>query len=132
MKVSDSTNIQLPLRNLISIIGAVALGVWAYFGVIERLNTIETNGKLMIADVEKNTEFRIKWPRGEMGSLPADSEQFLLIEDIIVDVEKITARVDEMMNNKVNIERLIKDVDKIAEQLEILKDKVRANGGYTK
>tara|TARA_R100001440_G_scaffold62776_1_gene82904 strand:+ start:265 stop:663 length:399 start_codon:yes stop_codon:yes gene_type:complete len=130
MKVSENTNIQLPLRNLISIIGAVALGVWAYFGVIERLNTIETNGKLMIADVEKNTEFRIKWPRGEMGSLPADSEQFLLIEDIIVDVEKITARVDEMMNNKVNIERLIKDVDKIAEQLEILKDKVRANGSY--
>ena len=130
MKVSENTNIQLPLRNLISIIGAVALGVWAYFGVIERLNTIETNGKLMIAYVEKNTEFRIKWPRGEMGSLPADSEQFLLIEDIIVDVEKITARVDEMMNNKVNIERLIKDVDKIAEQLEILKDKVRANGSY--
>ena len=130
MKVSDNTNIQLPLRNLISIIAAVALGVWAYFGVIERLNTIETNGKLMIADVEKNTEFRIKWPRGEMGSLPADSEQFLLIEDIIVDVEKITARVDDMMNNKVNIERLIKDVDKLAEQMEILKDKVRRNGNH--
>jgi len=130
MKVSDNTNIQLPLRNLITIIGAVALGVWAYFGVIERLNTIETNGKLMIADVEKNTEFRIKWPRGEMGSLPADSEQFLLIEDIIVDVEKITGRVDDMMNNKVNIERLIKDVDKLAEQMEILKDKVRRNGNH--
>ena len=130
MKVSENTNIQLPLRNLISIIGAVALGVWAYFGVIERLNTIETNGKLMIADVEKNTEFRIKWPRGEMGSLPADSEQFLLIEDMIVDIEKLTTRVDDMMNNKVNIERLIKDVDKLAEQMEILKDKVRRNGGY--
>ena len=128
MKVSENTNIQLPLRNLISIIAAVALGVWAYFGVIERLNTIETNGKLMIADVEKNTEFRIKWPRGEMGSLPADSEQFLLIEDMIVDIEKLTTRVDDMMNNKVNIERLIKDVDKIAEQLEMIKDKVRANG----
>ena len=128
MKVSENTNIQLPLRNLISIIAAVALGVWAYFGVIERLNTIETNGKLMIADVEKNTEFRIKWPRGEMGSLPADSEQFLLIEDMIVDLEKLTTRVDDMMNNKVNIERLIKDVDKIAEQLEMIKDKVRANG----
>tara|TARA_Y100001973_G_scaffold25861_1_gene38822 strand:+ start:791 stop:1195 length:405 start_codon:yes stop_codon:yes gene_type:complete len=127
-KVSENTNVQLPLRNLLSIIGAVAVGVWAYFGVIERLNTIETNGKLMIADVEKNTEFRIKWPRGEMGSLPADSEQFLLIEDIIVDVEKLTVRVDDMMNNKVNIERLIKDVDKIAEQLETIKDKVRANG----
>ena len=130
MKVSENTNIQLPLRNLISIIAAVALGVWAYFGVIERLNTIETNGKLMIADVEKNTEFRIKWPRGEMGSLPADSEQFLLIEDMIVDIEKLTTRVDDMMNNKVNIERLIKDVDKLAEQMEILKDKVRRNGSY--
>ena len=128
MKVSENTNIQLPLRNLISIIAAVALGVWAYFGVIERLNTIETNGKLMIADVEKNTEFRIKWPRGEMGSLPADSEQFLLIEDMIVDIEKLTTRVDDMMNNKVNIERLIKDVDKLSEQMEVLKDKVRANG----
>ena len=130
MKVSENTNIQLPLRNLISIIAAVALGVWAYFGVIERLNTIETNGKLMIADVEKNTEFRIKWPRGEMGSLPADSEQFLLIEDTIVDIEKLTTRVDDMMNNKVNIERLIKDVDNLSESLEKLKDKVRANGSH--
>jgi len=128
MKVSENTNIQLPLRNLISIIGAVALGVWAYFGVIERLNTIETNGKLMIADVEKNTEFRIKWPRGEMGSLPADSEQFLLIEDLISDVEDIQTEIKSMRNNQTNIERLIKDVDKIAEQLEIIKDKVRANG----
>ena len=130
MKVSDNTNIQLPLRNLISIIAGVAVAVWAYFGIIERLNTIETNGKLMIVDVEKNTEFRIKWPRGEMGSLPADSEQFLLIEDTIVDIEKLTTRVDEMMHNKVNIERLIKDVDKLSEQLEIIKDKVRDNGSY--
>lgn len=130
LKVSENTNVQLPLRNLISIIGAVAVGVWAYFGIIERLNIIETNGKLMLADLEKNTEFRIKWPRGEMGSLPADSEQFLLIEDSIVEIEKLTTRVDEMMHNKVNIERLIKDVDKLSEQLEILKDKVRDNGGY--
>lgn len=129
-KVSENTNVQLPLRNLISIIGAVAVGVWAYFGIIERLNIIETNGKLMSADLEKNTEFRIKWPRGEMGSLPADSEQFLLIEDSIVEIEKLTKRVDEMMNNKVNIERLQKDVDKLMEQLEILKDKVRDNGSY--
>ena len=130
LKVSENTNVQLPLRNLISIIGAVAVGVWAYFGIIERLNIIETNGKLMLADLEKNTEFRIKWPRGEMGSLPADSEQFLLIEDSIVEIEKLTTRVDEMMHNKVNIERLIKDVDKLTEQLEILKDKVRDNGSY--
>ena len=130
MKVSSESNVQLPLRNLISIIGAVAVGVWAYFGIIERLNIIETNGKLMLADLEKNTEFRIKWPRGEMGSLPADSEQFLLIEDTIVDIEKLTTRVDEMMHNKVSSERLIKDVDKLSEQLEILKDKVRDNGSH--
>ena len=128
MKVSENTNIQLPLRNLISIIIAVAVAVWAYFGIIERLNTIETNGKLMITDVDENTEFRIKWPRGEMGSLPADSEQYLLIENTLVEVEKLTKRVDGMMNNKVNIERLIKDVDKLSTQLEVLKDKVRLNG----
>ena len=128
MKVSENTNIQLPLRNLISIIIAVAVAVWAYFGIIERLNTIETNGKLMITDVDENTEFRIKWPRGELGTLPADAEQYLLIENALVEIEKLTTRVDAMMNNKVNIDRLIKDVDKQTEQLEILKDKVRANG----
>ena len=131
MKVSENTNIQLPLRNLISIIIAVAVAVWAYFGIIERLNNIETNGKLMISDVEENTEFRIKWPRGEMGSLPADSEQYILIENTLVEVEKLTERVDGMMNNKVNIERLIKDVDKLSAQLEVLKDKVRLNGNGT-
>ena len=128
MKISENTAVSMPMRNLISIIGAVAVGCWFGFGVIERLNIIETELQLMQADLEKNTEFRIKWPRGEMGSLPADSEQFLLIEDMIVDLEKLTTRVDDMMNNKVNIERLIKDVDKIAEQLETIKDKVRANG----
>ena len=128
--LSDKTEIGLPLKNLLGLLGAVATAVWAYFGIIERLNIIETNGKLMLADLEKNTEFRIKWPRGEMGSLPADSEQFLLIEDSIVEIEKLTTRVDEMMHNKVNIERLIKDVDKLTTQLEILKDKVRDNGSY--
>ena len=128
MKVSENTNIQLPLRNLISIIIAVAIAVWSYFGIIERLSNIETNGKLMITDVDENTEFRIKWPRGELGTLPADAEQYLLIENALVEIEKLTIRVDAMMNNKVNIDRLIKDVDKQTEQLEILKDKVRANG----
>ena len=128
MKVSENTNIQLPLRNLISIVIAVAVGVWAYFGVVETLNVHSTKLKLMESDLEKNTEFRIKWPRGEMGSLPADSEQYLLIEDSIVEIEKLTTRVDEMMHNKVNIERLMKDVDKLTEAVETLKDKVRANG----
>ena len=127
-KVSENTNVQLPLRNLISIVIAVAVGVWAYFGIVETLNVHSTKLKLMESDLEKNTEFRIKWPRGEMGSLPADAEQFLLIEDSIVEIEKLVTRVDDMMNNKVNIERLIEDVDKLTEQLEILKDKVRDNG----
>ena len=127
-KVSENTNVQLPLRNLISIVMAVAVGVWAYFGIVETLNVHSTKLKLMESDLEKNTEFRIKWPRGEMGSLPADSEQFLLIEDSIVEIEKLTTRVDEMMHNKVNIERLINDVDKLTESVEKLKDKVRANG----
>ena len=130
MKVNDNTQISLPIRNFVAIIGAVAVGVWAYFGVVETLNVHSTKLKLMESDLEKNTEFRIKWPRGEMGSLPADAEQFLLIEDSIVEIEKLVKRVDEMMNNKVNIERLIKDVDKITESLEVLKDKVRANGSY--
>ena len=128
MKVNENTNIQLPLRNLVSIIFAVGIAVWSYFGIMERLNTIETNGKLMITDVDENTEFRIKWPRGELGTLPADAEQYLLIENTLVEVEKLTIRIDAMMNNKVNIDRLIKDVDKLTEQLEVLKDKVRANG----
>ena len=128
MKVSDNTNIQLPLRNLISIIAGVAVAVWAYFGLHESLSKTQTKLELMSKDLEENTEFRIKWPRGEMGSLPADSEQYLLIENTLVEVEKLTERVDGMMNNKVNIERLIKDVDKLSAQLEVLKDKVRING----
>jgi len=128
MKVSENTSIDMPLKNLLSIIGAVAIGVWAYFGVIERLNHIETNGKLMITDVDKNTEFRIKWPRGEMGSLPADSEQFLLIESILTDVEDMQVEIKESRHNATNITRLQKDVDRLLEEIEKLKDKVRANG----
>ena len=128
LDLSHQTPVSMPMKNLISIIMSVAVAVWAYFGIIERLNNIETSGKLMIVDVEKNTEFRIKWPRGEMGSLPADSEQFLLIEDLVSDVEKIQEQMESMMHNKVNIERLQKDVEKTIDQLENLKDKVRANG----
>ena len=128
MKVNENTSIDMPLKNLLSIIGAVAIGVWAYFGIIERLNHIETNGKLMITDVDKNTEFRIKWPRGEMGSLPADSEQFLLIESILTDVEDMQIEIKESRHNATNITRLQKDVDRLLEEIEKLKDKVRANG----
>ena len=130
MKVSAETGISMPIKNLISIVGAVAIGVWAYFGVVERINKLESDNKLMLKDLESAVEFSIKWPRGELGALPADSEQFLLIEDSIKDIEKIQEQMESMMHNKVNIERLQKDVDKILNDLEKLKDKVRDNGNH--
>jgi len=128
MKLSDSTAISMPMRNLLSILAAVGIGVWAYFGIIERLNNVETQSTLMKSDLEKAVEFSIKWPRGELGSLPADSEQFLLIESLLTDVEDIQTEIKESRHNAVNILRLQKDVDKILEAIEILKDKVRNNG----
>ena len=128
MKVSDSTAISMPMRNLLSILGAVGIGVYSYFGIIERLNNIETNGKLMIADVDKNTEFRIKWPRGEMGSLPSDSQQDLLLEFMASQLEAMQAEMEGMMSNSVNIKRAQTDIEKMLKDIEKLKDKVRANG----
>ena len=129
MRISDKTSVSMPMKNLISIVGAVAVGVWAYFGVIERINTLETDNHLIKKDLDKAVEFSIKWPRGELGSLPADSEQFLLIESLLSDVEYIQTEIKESRHNAVNINRLQKDVDKILAQIEILKDKVRNNGG---
>ena len=144
IRVSDQTAVSMPMKNLIAIIGAVAVGVWAYFGVIERLNKLETNTTLLEkdltqseealgADIEKNNEFRIKWPRGDMGSLPADSEQFMLIEFLSGQVESIQKDLQNMMNNAVNIERLQKDMDKALADIEKLKDKIRSvkNGHNT-
>ena len=136
MKVSSETAVSMPMKNLISIIMAVAVGVWAYFGVQERLNRIETNEELLRkdltqateriqVDLEKNTEFRIKWPRGEMGTLPADSEQYMLIEHIAGQVEKIQERMEDMMNNGVNIKRLQQDVESLTISVEKLKDSNR-------
>ena len=130
MKVSDNTAISMPMRNLLSILAAVAVGVWAYFGVIERLNNVETNFKLVSSDLDKNTDFRIKWPRGELGSLPADSEQFMLIEHMAGQIEKIQEQLEAGMHNKVNIEFLSKQVDKLLEDVEKLKDKIRQNGTH--
>jgi len=128
MRVSDNTAISMPMRNLISILGAVAVGVWAYFGVIERINSIENDNVLIKKDLDQAVEFSIKWPRGELGSLPADSEQFLLIESLLSDVEYIQLEIKESRHNAVNILRLQKDVDKILTVIEVLKDKVRNNG----
>jgi len=128
MRVSENTSISMPMRNLLSILGAVAVGVWAYFGVIERINSIENDNVLMKKDLDQAVEFSIKWPRGELGSLPADSEQFLLIESLLSDVEYIQLEIKESRHNAVNILRLQKDVDKILTAIEVLKDKVRSNG----
>ena len=128
MKVSENTSVDMPLKNLISIIGAVAIGVWAYFGIIERLNTLETDNHLIKKDLEGAVEFSIKWPRGELGSLPADSEQFLLIEDAIKDIEDIQDELKESRHNATNISRLQKDVERLLNEIEKIKDKVRKNG----
>ena len=133
LDISDSTAVSMPMKNLIAIVGAVAMGVWAYFGVIERLNKLETNTTLLTKDleqaeealsldIEKNNEFRIKWPRGDLGSPPADSEQFMLIEFLSGQVETIQTQLEGMMNNKVNIERLQKDMQKALNDIEELKD----------
>ena len=128
MKVSDNTAISMPMRNLLSILAAVGVGVWAYFGVIERLNNVETQNTLMKSDLEKAVEFSIKWPRGELGSLPADAEQFMLLEMVSGQVEKLETRLDDMMHNAVNIKRLQEDMKEARENIELLKDKIRANG----
>ena len=130
MKISENTAISMPMRNLLSILAAVGVGVWAYFGVIERLNNVETNYKLVSSDLEKNTDFRIKWPRGELGSLPADSEQFMLIEHMAGQMEKVQEQLEAGMHNKVNIEFLSKQVEKLLADVEKLKDKIRQNGTH--
>ena len=133
MKISDSTSISMPMRNLISIIGAVAVGVWAYFGVVERLNKLETQSVLLEKDmtaederlhneVTKNTDFRIRYPRGELGQSSQDIEQFMLIEDLYKSVERMQKHLDDMANNKVNIEFLKEQMEKAQESIEKLKD----------
>ena len=130
MKISDQTSISMPMRNLLSIVAAVGVGVYSYFGIVERLNNIETQGKLMLADVEKNTEFRIKWPRGEMGNLPADSQQDMLIEFMATQIEAMQEEMEGMMSNTVNIKRAQQDIEKLIQDTEKLEDKVRANGSH--
>jgi len=122
MKVSDNTSISMPIRNMLAIIGAVAVGVWAYFGVVEKLNQHSNTITLMQKDLDSNSEFRIKYPRGELGQSQNDLEQFMLIEDLYKSVEKMEAVLEKNMENKVNIEFLQKQVEKISRDIEKLKD----------
>ena len=128
--VSSSSAISMPMRNLISILAAVAVGVYAFFGIQERLNNVETRSTLMEADLTKNTEFRIKWPRGELGSLPADSQQDMLIEFMATQIEAMQEEMEGMMSNTVNIKRAQQDIEKLISDTEKLEDKVRDNGSH--
>ena len=126
----------MPMKTVASLIIIVALGTMGYFQIVERLNIADTKLELMNADVEQNTEFRIKWPRGQMGSLPADSEQYMMLEDLYKTTDRINKHVEDMALNKVNIEFLTKQMDKVLEDIEKLKDanreiKYNGNGSYT-
>ena len=122
LKISEQAAVQMPMKTVASLIAMVAIGPWAYFGIIETQNRISTTLELMEIDLKENSEFRIKWPRGQLGSLPADSEQFMMIEDLYKTTDKLNAHIDSMSLNKVNIEFLRKQMDKVLMDIEKLKD----------
>ena len=128
LDVSDKTAISMPMRNLLSILAAVGIGVYAFFGIQERLNTLEPRVTLSESDLTKNTEFRIKWPRGELGALPADAQQDLLIEFLSSQLESMMEDMESMMSNTVNIKRSQHDIERLLNDVEKLKDKIRENG----
>ena len=124
-KISEEAAVQMPMKTVASLITLVAIGTWAYFGLIETQNKLLTKVELMSSDLEMNTEFRIKWPRGQLGSLPADSEQFMMIEDLYKSVDKLQKAIEDGMHNKVNIEFLTKQMNKALNDIEELKDSNR-------
>ncbi len=132
LKISDEARVQMPMKTVASLIALVSIGTWAFFGIQEKLNTHATKLQIMEKDLVENTEFRIKWPRGLLGSLPADSEQFMLIEELYKQTDKLQERVDGMLHNEVNITALNKAVEKLQKDVEKLKDKQRtfSNGGH--
>ena len=135
LNISEEAAVQMPMKTVASLITMVAIGTWAYFGIIETQNKLQTQVELMSKDLIENTDFRIKWPRGQLGSLPADSEQFMLIEELYKQVEKLQIQQESGMHNKVNIEFLTKQLEKALEDIEELKDSNReihyknGNGG---
>ena len=125
LDISDEARVQMPMKTVVSLITMVAIGTWAYFGLHETLNKHSTQIELMQKDLVENTEFRIKWPRGQLGSLPADSEQFMMIEDLYKTTDKLNAHIENMALNKVNIEFLRGQMDKVLQDIEKLKDSNR-------
>ena len=132
LKISDEARVQMPMKTVASLITLVAIGPWAFFGIQEKLNQHSTKLEIMGKDSELNTEFRIKWPRGLLGSLPADSEQFMLIEELYKQMDKLQVRVDGMLHNEVNITALNKAVEKLQSDVEKLKDKQRSFSNGTR
>ncbi len=130
LTISESAAVQMPMKTVASLIIIVALGTMGYFQMVERLNIADTKIKIMEQDVEQNTEFRIKWPRGQMGSLPADSEQYMMLEDLYKTTDRLNKHIESMALNKVNIEFLTKQMDKVLVDIEKLKDANR-DLGYT-
>jgi len=126
LKISDDARVQMPMKTVASLITLVAIGTWAFFGIQEKLNQHSTKLEIMGKDSELNTEFRIKWPRGLLGSLPADSEQFFLIEELYKQTDLQQKRIDDMLHNAVNIKALNKAVEKLQSDVEKLKDKQRS------
>ena len=125
LKIGEEQAVQMPMKTVVSLIVIVALGTMGYFQIVERLNIADTKIKIMEKDLEENTEFRIKWPRGEMGSLPADSEQYMMLEDLYKTTDKINKHIESMMNNRINIEFLQGQMKKVLDDIEELKDKNR-------
>ena len=130
LSISESAAVQMPMKTVASLIVIVALGTMGYFQIVERINIADTKIKIMEQDVEQNTEFRIKWPRGQMGSLPADSEQYMMLEDLYKTTDRLNKHIESMALNKVNIEFLTKQMDKVLVAIEKLKDANR-DLGYT-
>ncbi len=125
LNISEEAAVQMPMKTVASLIIIVALGTMGYFQIIERLNVADTRIQIMEKDLEENTEFRIKWPRGQLGSLPADSEQFMMIEDLYKTTDKLNKHIENMALNKVNIEFLRGQMDKVLTDIEDLKDSAR-------
>ena len=134
LNISEEAAVQMPMKTVASLIVIVALGTMGYFQIIERLNVADTRLQIMEKDLEENTEFRIKWPRGQLGSLPADSEQYMMLEDLYKTTDKLNKHIESMALNKVNIEFLRKQMDKVLDDIEKLKDANREigykNGSY--
>ena len=125
LHIGEEAAVQMPMKTVVSLIIIVALGTMGYFQIIERLNIADTRLQLMEKDLTENTDFRIKWPRGQLGSLPADSEQFMLIEDLYKQVEKLQQNIEMNMSNKLKIEFMEGQINKLLTDVEQLKDKNR-------